>query len=163
MGTDWSPKVSRKCFWDGYWHRRWSRRRSGGDRVSPRFGAEKTLLTMYDIFDNTCDISDFRAHIFCPQTTQELPKKHKEVGPPEQLPTDALSQIDYGYTRHCEDCFCQRTTQRAFLENLSKGMRWLSGRWAPPRVKTLRRLWLVDCSAGVFWAGESCLFMFVLL
>ena len=43
-------------------------------------------------------------HIFYPQTTQELPKKHHEAGLPEQLPTDALSQIDFGHTRHCEDC-----------------------------------------------------------
>ena len=81
----------------------------GGGIVSPRFGAKKSTFT--DVFDNTYDIVDFRAHIFCPQTTQELPKRHNEVGPPEQLPTDALSQIDYG---HCEDCLCQRTTQRAF-------------------------------------------------
>ena len=55
------------------------------------------------------------AHIFCPQTTQELPKKYSEAGPPEQ--SDALSQIDYGHTRHCEDCLCaKRTTQRAFLK-----------------------------------------------
>ena len=51
------------------------------------------------------------------ETTQELPKKHHEAGPPEQLPTDALSQIDYGHTRRCKDCkevcLCQRTTQRA--------------------------------------------------
>ena len=36
----------------------------------------------------------------------------------EKPTTDALSQIDYGHTRHCEDCkevcLCQRTTQRAF-------------------------------------------------
>ena len=44
-----------------------------------------------DAFDITCD---FRAHIFCPQTTQKLSKKHHEAGPPEQLPSDALSQID---------------------------------------------------------------------
>ena len=25
------------------------------------------------VFDNTCDISDFRSHISCPQATQELP------------------------------------------------------------------------------------------
>ena len=36
-----------------------------------------------DLFDNTCDISDFRAHIFCPQTTQELPKKQYEAGRPD--------------------------------------------------------------------------------
>ena len=67
-----------------------------------------------DEFDNTFDIGDFRAHIFCSQT-QELPEKHHEAGPPERLPTAALSQIDYGHTRHCEDCkevcLCQRTTQ----------------------------------------------------
>ena len=68
-----------------------------------------------DEFDNTFDIGDFRAHIFCPQRTQELAEKHHEAGPPEQLPTDTLLQIDYGHTRHCEDCkevcLCQRTTQ----------------------------------------------------
>ena len=37
--------------------------------------------TIADVFDNNFDIS---AHIFCPQTTQELPKKHNEVGTPEQ-------------------------------------------------------------------------------
>ena len=37
----------------------------------------KNIFT--DVFDNTCDIGDFRMHIFCPQTTQELPKKHHEV------------------------------------------------------------------------------------
>ena len=36
-----------------------------------------------DVFDNTCDISDFRAHIYCPQTTQELPEKHYEAGRPD--------------------------------------------------------------------------------
>ena len=69
-----------------------------------------------DAFDNTCDIS---AH-FLPS---ELPTKYNEEGPPEQLPTDTLSQIDYGQTKHCEDCLCQRTTQMGILENLSRGMR----------------------------------------
>ena len=35
--------------------------------------------TFTDVFDNTFDISDFRAHIFCPQTTQELANKHHEA------------------------------------------------------------------------------------
>ena len=56
-----------------------------------------------DVLDNTCDIGNFRAHIFCSQATQELPKKHYDAEPPERLPTDALSQIDYGRTRHWED------------------------------------------------------------
>ena len=62
----------------------------------------------------TCDIGYFREQRLCPQTTQELPGKHNEAGTPEHLPTDALSQIDYGHTRHCEDCLCQRTTERVF-------------------------------------------------
>ena len=41
-----------------------------------------------------------RAHIFCPQTTQELPKKHHDARMPEQLTTNALSQINYRHTRH---------------------------------------------------------------
>ena len=36
-----------------------------------------------DVFDNTCDISDFRAHIYCPQTTQELSEKHYDAGRPD--------------------------------------------------------------------------------
>ena len=67
--------------------------------------------TIADVFDNNFDMS---AHIFCPQTTQEFPKKHNEAGTPEQQPTDALSQINYGHNGHCENCLCQRTTQRAF-------------------------------------------------
>ena len=39
-------------------------------------GAEPHVLvpknTCKGIIDNKCDIGDFRAHIFCPQTTQEL-------------------------------------------------------------------------------------------
>ena len=55
--------------------------------------------------------------IFCPEKTEELPKKHNEAGPPEQLLPDALSQIDYKHTIHCEDCLCQQTMQRAFWKN----------------------------------------------
>ena len=52
----------------------------------------KPKNTFTDVFDNTCDIGDFRAHIFCPQTTQELPKKNHEAGAPEQLLTNALNE-----------------------------------------------------------------------
>ena len=38
--------------------------------------------------------------IFCPQKTEEPPKKHNEAGPPEQLLPDALSQIVYKHTIH---------------------------------------------------------------
>ena len=46
----------------------------------------------------TGGISDIRAHIVCPQMTQELSEKHHEAGPPEQLPTVVLSQIDCRHT-----------------------------------------------------------------
>ena len=65
----------------------------------PHLLVPKTLLP--NVFDNTIK-TDFGEHIFCPQTTQVLPKKHHEAGLPEQLPTDALSQIDYGQTRYCK-------------------------------------------------------------
>ena len=109
-----------------------------GGKAPSRFGAEKHF---YDVFDNTCDISDFRAHFFCPQTTQELPKKHNEAGPPEQLPTDEFSQIDYRRTRHREDCLCQRTTNaKGILENLCRGICMAEWKMSPPSFKTLRRL-----------------------
>ena len=47
--------------------------------------------TFTDVFYNTCDIGDFRTHIFCPQTKA---KEHQEAGAPEQLPTDVQSIKD---------------------------------------------------------------------
>ena len=73
------------------------------------------------------------AHIFCPQTTQELPKKHSEAGPPEQ--SDALSQIDYGHTRHCEDCLCQTNNAKSIFKNLSRDMRMAERKISPPRPR----------------------------
>ena len=75
-------------------------------RVGPVTRVPHILLreeNFKDKLDNICDIGNFRAHIFCPQATQELPKKHCEAEPPERLPTDALSQIDYGHTSNWED------------------------------------------------------------
>ena len=106
-----------------------------------RFGAENTFT---DLFDNTCDIGDFRVHIFCPETTQDLPKKHHEAGPPVQLSTDVLSQINYGHTRHCEDwkevLLVPTKNAISILENLSRGMRMTEWKMSPPCFKTLRRL-----------------------
>ena len=56
--------------------------------------------TLTDVFEVTCGIGGFRAQIFYSQTTPELLKEQHEAGPPEQLPTEALLQIDYGHTRH---------------------------------------------------------------
>ena len=68
--------------------------------------------------------------------TQELPKKHKEAGPPEQLPSDALSQFYNGHTRHWR---LPVPTNNA--KGILKICVWLSGRLSPPpRFKTLRRL-----------------------
>ena len=65
---------------------------------------------MYLTISVTSATSD---HIFYPHTTRELPKKHDEAEPPEQLP-NALSPINYGHSRHSEDCLWERATQRAF-------------------------------------------------
>lgn len=50
------------------------------------------------ISDITGGISDIRAHIVCPQMTQELAQELHKAGPPEQLPTVALSQVDCRHT-----------------------------------------------------------------
>ena len=67
----------------GVWRCRGSRGKWG--RRAPPPPAHVLVLKnpFKDLFDNTCDISDFRAHIFCPHTTQELPKKHYEAGRPD--------------------------------------------------------------------------------
>ena len=53
--------------------------------------------TVKVVFDTTCVIGDFRAYIFYPPSTQELPKKYHEAKSSDQVPTYALSQINYGY------------------------------------------------------------------
>ena len=127
---------------------RWQSRGAGGSKAPPPSTKIWTGRAFTDVFDNTSDIGDFREHIFGPQTTQELPKKHHEAGLPEQLPTDALPQIDNWHTIHCEGCkeVClrQRTMQRAFWKIYVGVCTWLSGRTAPPRFKTLRCLWHVS-------------------
>ena len=75
--------------------------------------------TFTEVLHNTCDISDFRAHIFCPQTTQELPK-HYEAGPPEQLTTDPLDTVKIA-------------KRFAFWKFWVRVCVWVSGRWVPPQ------------------------------
>ena len=61
---------------------------------------------------NICGIGDFKAHIFSPKTTQELPKKHHEAGQPEKKSiTDTLDTMKF--TRRFA---CAKGT----LENLSR-------------------------------------------
>ena len=55
----------------------------------PRFGTEKQL----GVFNNTCEVGevgDFRVHLPSDDSRTKL--------------TGALSEVDYGHTRHCEDC-----------------------------------------------------------
>ena len=59
------------------------------------------LISFNDNRLSKLSTSCFRANNFClAQMTQELSKKHNEVGPPEQLPSGALSQFDNGHNRH---------------------------------------------------------------
>ena len=103
------------------------------------------------VFDITCGIGDFRAYIFCPPPTQELPKKHHEAGSSEQVPTYALSQIDYGHTvdtfEIAKRFLVPKNYAKDTLGNSSRGMclAWCTIRPPPPhppRFKTLRRLCL---------------------
>ena len=87
-----TPRPPKETFW---WKKKGKKR-------------EKHFCT--DVFDNTCHIDHFKEYIFCPQNTQEPPKKHNEGGLLGHLPTDALSQIGYRHTRHCKDCLSQRRT-----------------------------------------------------
>ena len=67
------------------WHRQ-RRRGTGVFSPSPptkiwRGHAKRPdALVLKNTFTDVFDIGDFRAHISCPQTTQELPKKHHEAG-----------------------------------------------------------------------------------
>ena len=74
-----------------------------------------------------------RAH-FLPLDYLRTTLKHHKAGLPKQLPTDALSQIDYWHTIHCEGCkeVClrQQTMQRAFWKICVGVCTWLSGRKA---------------------------------
>ena len=96
-----------------------------GGRAPPSFGAKKHYFMSIPL-----TLATSGAHIFCPQTTQELPKKHSEAGPPEQ--SDALSQIDYGHTRHCEDCLCQTNNAKSIFKNLSRDMRMAERKISSP-------------------------------
>ena len=53
-------------------HRGWSRWGRGAHTLVPK-------NTFTDVFDISCDTGDFRAHIFCPQMTQQLAKKHYDT------------------------------------------------------------------------------------
>ena len=92
------------------------------------FNAEKHFYGMY----LALPVKSATSERFCPKTNHELHKKHHEAGPLEQLTTDALSQIDYGNTRNCEDCkefcWCQEKTQRTFWKICVGVCAWLCRR-----------------------------------
>ena len=88
------------------------------------------LISFNDNRLSKLSTSCFRANNFClAQMTQELSKKYNEVGPPEQLPSGALSQFDNGQNKHW---------RLLVPTNNAKGILkicvWLSGRLSPPHV-----------------------------
>ena len=91
-----------------------------GGAEPPTFWYGKTLLRRYFTIPVTSATSKrTKAHIFSPQTTQELPKKHHEAGPPKQLTTDTLGTV--------------RIAKRfAFWKFWVRVCVWLSWRWVPP-------------------------------
>ena len=102
-----------------------------------------------DVFDITCDIGDFRGHLFYPQTTYELPKKHHKPGPPEKAWTTAYGCLVTNRLRvhqtlwRLERGLLVPKTPRAH----GGGMRMAEWKMSPPpisiRFKTLRCLgWL---------------------
>ena len=106
-----------------------------GGQSRPTFWGRQTLLLMYFTIPVTSATSErtFSA-------LRRLENYLRNRNAPEQLPTNALSQIDYGHTRHCEDCLCQRTTQKAFWNFFHYSYFfvgvcvWLSGRRAPLHI-----------------------------
>ena len=112
-------------------YRRWSRGsrsvRSPTPQTNNKYWGEEPPFhvlvpedTFTDVFDITCDMADFKAHIhiFCPQTSYELSKKRHEATPPKNCLVTHCDKSKYEHTRHSEDCkevcLCQRTTRRAF-------------------------------------------------
>ena len=96
----------------------------GGGAEPPRLSAKKHFYEcICHPIDIACDIDDFRSHIFCPQTTQQQPKKHHEARPPEQL-TDVLWQIEVVTVKLWKKFACAKEQRNG------------SGGWVPfPRLK----------------------------
>ena len=103
----------------------------GGGGAVPHVLVPKNTFT--DVFDNTRDI-------FCPQTTQELPKKHDEAGSPEDndLPTGAnchksiTDTLDTVKGQTLWRLFVPMSNARGILENLSRGMRMANWEMSAP-------------------------------
>ena len=63
-----------------------------------------------------------RISVLLPQTSFGGETGGRRFPQAKQLPTDALSQIDYEHTRHCGDCLCQQTNYaKGILEDWSRG------------------------------------------
>jgi len=79
---------------------------AGAPKTKIRVLVPKTLLRLYLTLPVTSATSE-RTRTF--STLRRLKNylritlKQDSLDKLEQLPTDALSQIDYGHTRHCED------------------------------------------------------------
>ena len=51
----------------------------GGNFLVPKNVVKGVSQTLTDVSDITCDIGDFRAHIFVPETTQEVAKSKTKL------------------------------------------------------------------------------------
>ena len=90
---------------------------------------QRTLLWMYLTIPVTS--ATYKPTFSALRRLKKLPKKQKwsmTARPTAYF----LSHIDYRHTRHCEDCLCQRTMQRAFWKHLSRGMHMAEWKMGPP-------------------------------
>ena len=101
-----------------------------GKGRAPHVLSRKTLLRMYLTIPVTSATSERTFSVLrrLKDYQRSTMKQSRQNRLNPQLPTDALSQIDYGHTKHCEDCLCQQTTQRAFWKIFVGVCVWLSRR-----------------------------------
>ena len=76
-----------------------------GGRAPPHVLVPKN--TFMDVFDNTCDIGNFRATA---SDNLRITYEAQRSRTAWRTAYWCIAQIDYGQTRHCEDWLCQRTT-----------------------------------------------------
>ena len=106
-------------------HWRWSR--GAGGRASPRGGGwcQKTLLPMYLTIPVTSATSEGKFSALR-RLNNNLRSTMKQDRLNTCMPTDVLSQIHYGDTRHCEYCLCTNNAK-----GLSRGIRMAEWNMSP--------------------------------
>ena len=86
-------------------------------RLGPHVSIPKISLAQHTA--SICGIDNFRAHIFCPMKTNNLPQKHHELRSSTQLspPTLSLLLVE-------RSLFVQTNNAKDILENTSRGRRF---------------------------------------